>query len=293
MLLGCPHCQLEAWLPTKSDSYDVYAVALQECPQGKAWQRAMEEHVGAESLSGLGFAKPIATGNSAAETGTGAGAGAGAGASVEFNDDVANINDLDDDDFDGEEFVQGRGQRFRRQAESILSLNTARLSLADADAANHGHTEATGGFRTVASVSLWNIHLVIMVRTELAPRITEVRPTRGGFSAEQQPCTPPPLPPTDRVLVRVTDAGSHRDACDRNRGGDGQQGRVRCLPVLRRLHIGRVRKLPHGGAARAGQTAQRRLPSHLPRVELGRRPQLWAARPVRPCVLAGRPELPH
>ena len=151
----------------------MYAVALQECSQGKAWQKALEEHVGAESLTGLGFAKPVDT--SSAPAGTGAGAGAGAGATVEFNDEVTNINDLDDDDFDGEEFVQGRGQRFRRQAESILSLNTARLSLADADAANRGHTEAIGGFRTVASVSLWNIHLIVMVRTALAPRITEVR----------------------------------------------------------------------------------------------------------------------
>ena len=179
--------QLAAWLPT--DKHDIIVIALQECPKSKSkqWFKAIRDHLGARPLGGVGFfsehtnaASNAARRASTLFSGSGAGRGAGAGAVHGDEDAPADVDDSNDavvslsDLADGDSF-EDQPTDDRPTTGSILSLSTARVSLADAEVGNRDYAEATGGYRTVTTVSLWGIHVMALVKTELAPRITDVR----------------------------------------------------------------------------------------------------------------------
>jgi len=192
--------QLSRWIMPRQ--HDIYAIGLQECTNKKAWVAAINSLLEAEPWEGLGSGAGQDTSGGAAAPGSTAATSRNSSRGDDSSSSDDDDNDGDGDDGGGGGVAEvdagaGRGQRRGRGSggdrrgtmASILALRNARFSLAAAELASRSHTELVGGYRTVCCVSLWGIHLVVIVRTELATRITEVRAClvlEGGTVLQQK-----------------------------------------------------------------------------------------------------------
>lgn len=129
--------------------YDVYAIALQECNVIAEWGALIDAALGSTPI------RLDATVTSSATSTEG-----GAGQTTAAADD-------DDDDGDVVTVVD----------EADLGLASPRASewqsgAAAESATSDGEKPVGSAYRTIATVSLWNIHLIVVIRSDVVPHIT-------------------------------------------------------------------------------------------------------------------------